>query len=268
MSAVTVGTAMIAMSRQRTRQLLSDRRDFLRNGLPAVTSGGLDSRGRDGAARTGRPGSPAPPGPPKAPAPGPPCPGPTASGPPFGGPPPPFSGSPEAGACGPPFPLVIDRLRTALAPRSFTSHLELCRTSHLDLCRAANGGAAHHRHLPLPSLSNDRCCTGRQGGRGPSPASVTKRVWTYNHQLGGRDRAFTRNHPELCQRWAHPLRLRHRPMAVANPWNAGTPSIRHPARAHRTIRTRQREYPDPGRDSPPGRSTRAGRAVNPAAKGA
>src|SRR5215470_17148327 len=116
-SGVTVCTAMIAMSRQRTRQLLSDRRDFLRNGLPAVTSGGLESRGRDGAARTGRPGSPAPLGPPKAPAPGPACPGPTASGPPFGGPPPPFSGNPEAGACGPPFPLVIDRLRTALAPR-------------------------------------------------------------------------------------------------------------------------------------------------------
>ena len=55
-------------------------------------------------------------------------------------PPSPFDGDPEGG--GAPFPLVIDRLRTALAPRSFKRHL--------DLHRAANDGAAHHRHVPLP----------------------------------------------------------------------------------------------------------------------
>jgi hypothetical protein len=67
----------------------------------------------------------------------------------------------------------------------------------------------------------------------------------------------------------HPLQRRHRPLAGANPWNGDTPSIGHPARAHRTIRTRQREYPEPavtrpwgGQPEPAVRSIRPRRGLN------
>jgi hypothetical protein len=137
----------------------------------------------------------------------------------LGGPPPPFSGSPEAGVCGPPFPLVIDRLRTALAPRSLKRHL--------DLHRAANGGAAHHRHLPLLPSATFAAARADRAAEAPLPASVTKRVETYNHQLGAVDWAFTRNHPQLCQSSICPLQVRHAGMAPANPLNTDTPRVCH-----------------------------------------
>jgi len=136
------------------------------------------------------------------PAPGPPWPWPTAIGPPSE-PPPPFSGRPEAGVSGPPFPLVIDRLRTALTPRSFRGYL--------DLHRATNGRAAHHRHLTSPFTLQQRSPSHEvdRAAEATLTASVTKRVGTYNHQLACLHRAFTGNHPELWQRSAHPLRRRH-----------------------------------------------------------
>src|SRR5580658_2386129 len=113
--AVMVGTAMIATSRQRTRQLLIDSGEPLRTGSVALPAGTAALR-RAGVTGTGRltcEGSPA------EPAPWPLWPRPTARGPPGGGPPLPLNGRPEAGVSGPPFPLVIERLRTALTPRSF-----------------------------------------------------------------------------------------------------------------------------------------------------
>src|ERR1700730_686197 len=145
--AVTVGTVMIAMSRQRTRQLLIENGEPLRGAGPPAGTGTPPRGGEAGTGRFAGPG-----GPPKAPAPGP-----TATHPPWGGLPPPVTGRPEAGVGGPPFPLVIERLRTAL----HTSQLQ----GHLD----------HHRAT--------------------LPASATKRVGTYNHQSAAHDPAFTGNHP-------------------------------------------------------------------------
>src|ERR1700719_3959041 len=98
MSAVMVGTAMIATSRQRTRQLLIDRGEPLRTEGMALPAGAAPLR-RGGDTGTGRltwAGSPA------EPAPGPVWPRPTARGPPCDEPPLPFSGRPEAGVSGPP----------------------------------------------------------------------------------------------------------------------------------------------------------------------
>ncbi len=62
--------------------------------------------------------------------------------------------------------------------------------------------------LSLPSATIAAARADR-AAEAPLPASVTKRVGTYNHQLGAADRAFTRNHPELCQSRVHALELRH-----------------------------------------------------------
>src|SRR5262249_53515280 len=132
-NAVTVGTAIMANSRHRTRQLPSAIRPGLRGAAPADTAlpketsppgapaprslpGGPPGRGPSSAARGGLTGTGSPsPGPPKEP-PAVAGPGPTAS--PAPGLPLPFSGTPEDGG-GVPFPLVVGRLRTALTPRSF-----------------------------------------------------------------------------------------------------------------------------------------------------
>lgn len=174
-----------------------------------------------------------PPGPPKLPAPGPAWPWPTASGPP------PLSGRPDAGVSGPPFPLLIDRLRTAHTPRSFKGR-------HLDLHPVANGQAARHRHSPLPSLSNKRRCVRTTGpAEATLPASVTNRVGTYNHQLGAPDRAFGGNHRELCQRSAHPPQVRDTGTGcrsnVSTVSTAPDQSVRIPARGRPSVRFRQRE---------------------------
>src|SRR5438552_810511 len=96
---------MIAMSRQRTRQLLIEKGEPLRGAGPSVGARAPPRRG--GEAGTGRFAWPG--GLSKAPAPGP-----TANDPPWGALPLPDTGRPEAGVGGPPFPLVIERLRTAL----------------------------------------------------------------------------------------------------------------------------------------------------------
>src|ERR1700722_6501919 len=96
---------MIAISRQRTRQLLIENGEPLR-GAGAPTGASAPPRW-GGAAGTGRFAWPG--GLLKAPPPGP-----TANDPPWGELPPPVIGRPEDGVGGPPFPLVIERLRTAL----------------------------------------------------------------------------------------------------------------------------------------------------------
>jgi len=84
MRAVAVGTAMIAISRQRTRQLLSDQRDPLRavdpadpaDPAPLVLPDGVPPGRRTGVTGTGKPTcplwlpgpGPMSPGPPKIPA--------------------------------------------------------------------------------------------------------------------------------------------------------------------------------------------------------
>src|ERR1700722_18553071 len=149
-----VGTAMIATSRQRTRQLLIENGEPLRPPVDAAFAAGTTPLRR---ARDSRAGSPPRPGSPDAP--GPAWPGPTASGPLCGGAPLPLSGRSGACVCRPPFPLVIERLRTALTPRSSKGNLD--------------------KH------------------RATLPASATNRVGTYNHQTTAHDPAFTGNSPEL-----------------------------------------------------------------------
>src|ERR1700728_1549384 len=156
MRAVMVGTAMIATSRQRTRQLLIENGEPLRPPADAALPAGATPLRRAWDSGTG---SPPCAGSPDAPAPGPAWPGPTASGPLCGGAPLPLSGRSEACDCRPPFPLVIERLRTALTPRSSKGNLD--------------------KH------------------RATLPASATNRVGTYNHQSAAQDPAFTGNSPEL-----------------------------------------------------------------------
>src|ERR1700727_65304 len=152
MRAVMVGTAMIATSRQRTRQLLIENGEPLRPVDAAWRAGATPLRR---ACDSGT-GSPACPG---SPTPEPAWPGPTASGPLCGGGPRPLGRRSGGCACRPPFPLVIERLRTALTPRSSKGNLD--------------------KH------------------RATLPASATNRVGTYNHQTAAHDPAFTGNSPEL-----------------------------------------------------------------------
>jgi len=64
--------------------------------------------------------------------------------------------------------------------------------------------------LPSPFFSNKRRCARTTGpAEATLPASVTKRVGTYNHQLGAFDRAFGGNHRELRRRSVHPPQLSH-----------------------------------------------------------
>jgi hypothetical protein len=117
--------------------------------------------------------------------------------------------------------------------------------------------------LSLPSATTAAARADR-AAETPLPASVTKRVGTYNHQLGGADWAFTRNHPELCQSRVQPLELRHpcrasRTRGIRAPSSAtgrdrlrGWHGIVRPGRTGRTgiirafmLLTRQRDYPEP-----------------------
>src|SRR6202034_4826151 len=104
MRAVMVGTAMIATSRQRTRQLLIENGEPLRPPADAALPAGTTPLRRAWDSGTG---SPPCPGSPEAPAPGPAWPEPTASGPLCGGGPPPLSGRTAGFVCRRPLSFVL-----------------------------------------------------------------------------------------------------------------------------------------------------------------
>ena len=185
---------MIAKSRQRTRQLLSASLPGLRTGLPADEPPPMSLEGLPGSPPRRPPsfprgsvtgtGSPEPPkDAPEAPGPWPPAWEPPLSPPPPPGLPPPLSGMPEDGAWAP-FPLVIGRLRTALAPRSFKGITKRVRTYNHQPAPRERAFSGNHRevsqrptHPSLPSHASRAMAPTEWGvsplvGRGAAAAST------------------------------------------------------------------------------------------------